>query len=130
MASTKKAHEWKAGAEEDPATAGIGTTLAQAGERIRPVSTLQFYIYNSPSNPDVFLVLTSPDALESAPKPKRGDWHLFKIVPELGRPRIGFSEAEAKQDIARQGFHLVGISIQTRVTEGVAPPKRRSVNQA
>jgi hypothetical protein len=89
------------------------------------VSDLKFHIYASVSNPHTYLILTSPDALETAPKPKRGEWHLFKTVPEIGRPRIGFSEEEAKSDIAKQGYHLIGVSIRSPALRPTAAPKRR-----
>ena len=124
MASTKKAPQWEADAEEGPASS-IGATLVRPNERVRPVSDLKFHIYSSVSNPRVFLILASPLALEKAPKPKRGEWYLFKIVPEIGRPRIGFSEEEAKDDIAKQGYHLIGVSIRSPALRAAAVPKRR-----
>jgi hypothetical protein len=86
-----------------------GAEVLAAGQRPEKRSgSMTFYVYRSTSDPDLFLVAGRADP-ESLPKPPKGGWRLFRILPETGKPRIGFSEASAKLDIAEHGFHAVRI---------------------
>jgi hypothetical protein len=55
-------------------------------------------------------------------------WSHFKTVIESGRPRVGFSEADAKRDIDEQGFHLVRVTVNT--TKRVVPPYDRFLRKS
>ena len=74
--------------------------------------SVTFFVYRASSDPDLFVVSDRESTKRFPPAPKRGTWLLFKVFPETGKPRIGFSEAEAKHDIAKQGFHFVRVSVQ------------------
>jgi len=102
--------------DEDLVTQGswIGATLVPGGGVARPVSDLKFHIFQASWDSKLFLIVTDPGEAAKAVTPRGGDWLPFKVVPELGRPRIGFSESEAKEDIADHGYHLVSVAIAAK----------------
>ena len=86
-----------------------GAEVLGIGERhAQPVSSVRFHVYRASNDEDVFLIADHGDTARLPGCPS-GAWRPFRILPETGKPRIGFSEAEAKRDIARQGYHLVRV---------------------
>ena len=51
---------------------------------------------------------------ERLPACPRGSWQLFKTPQENGKPRVGFSEEEAKRGIARDGYYLFRLQLVMR----------------
>jgi hypothetical protein len=83
--------------------------VLRAGERhAQPVSLLRFHVYRATEDDDVFLIADHGELARLPPCPA-GTWRPFRILLETGKPRIGFSESEAKRDIARQGYHMVRV---------------------
>ena len=75
--------------------------------------TMTFHVFRASTTPSLYAINVTGDPLDLPPCPDRGNWQLFKRVPESGKPRIGFSEADAKADIEKQGFHLVRVNVNT-----------------
>jgi hypothetical protein len=65
-----------------------------------------FHVYRSSRDRGVFAVTAARDEALLPSCPGRGRWEHFKSFPETGEARVGFSEAEAKSDIAKRGYHL------------------------
>jgi len=83
----------------------------------------KLHIWRSPKRPELYLI-TGREITSDLPAPlAQIAWQHFKTITESGRPRIGFSEAKAKQDIETQGFHLVRVTLNT--TKRVGPPYGR-----
>ena len=100
-------------AEDNPPTLResdwTGAEVLRRGERhAQPVSSLRFHVYRASADEDVFLIAAHRDVAR-LPQCPAGAWRLFRVLSETGKPRIGFSEADAKHDIARQGYHLVQV---------------------
>lgn len=73
---------------------------------------VQFHVFRAKKNSSAFVVTAGADPNEiHALAAHAGTWEPFKILPEVGKPRIGFSEADAKADIQAKGYHLVGIKV-------------------
>jgi hypothetical protein len=70
---------------------------------------LTFHVYRSSRDHGIFAVTAAKDETLLPPCPRHGRWEHFKSFPETGEPRVGFSEAEAKADIKRHGYHLARI---------------------
>jgi hypothetical protein len=79
---------------------------------------MTFHIFQASTDSGLFLITDRENPPDLPQCPKRGIWKPFKIVPESGRPRVGFSEADAKVDIAKQGYHLADVRISTRAFDG------------
>jgi len=91
-----------------------GAEVLQRGERhAQRTGSLTFHLFRASNNRDLFLVTDHGEA-SRLPECPGGAWQLFKVLPETGKPRIGFSEADAKRDIAQLGYHLGRINLTTR----------------
>ena len=77
-------------------------------------STMTFYIFQASTDSSLFAVTDTNDETRIRKRLKNGHWTLFKSVEETGRPRIGFSESEAKSDIEVRGYHLTSVQISTK----------------
>ncbi len=102
----------------------VGAAIVGPGEvsATRKRGKTTFHVWRCPTRRNIYLV-TDTDDLNRVPLPtqvRSVGWVQFKSFPETGQPRIGFSEAEAKHDIAEHGFHLIRITVNT--TERVVPP--------
>jgi hypothetical protein len=101
---------------EIPATAPsdwVGARKVLPGVAPRAVKGgLTFHVFRASTDHRLFLV--ADRAAVSAPPPATGGtWQKLKTLRETGQPRIGFSEAEAKRDIVRKGYHLCRVGIRT-----------------
>ena len=86
-----------------------GAEVLRAGEQhARPVTQFRFHVYRASCDQDVLLIAAHGD-VERLPRCPAGVWRPFRVLPETGKPRIGFSEVDAKDEILRQGYHLVRI---------------------
>ena len=74
---------------------------------------MTFYIFQASTDSSLFAVTDANDVTKIRERLKNGHWTLFKSVEESGRPRIGFSESEAKSDIKERGYHLTSVQIST-----------------
>jgi hypothetical protein len=63
----------------------------------------------------LYLITPGETIPAEAPACPDGAWRFVKAVREEGRSRVGFSEADAKRDFDRQGFHIVRVDVQTSV---------------
>ena len=93
-----------------------GAELVRPGEphSSRPVAGgMTFQVFRASNEPDEFLV-TDQEGASRLPRRRAGTWLPFRALPETGRPRVGFSEEEAKRDIASKGFHVVKVSVRMR----------------
>ncbi len=70
---------------------------------------VMFHIFRASTDPGLFAIADRARPKRFPPAPNGGEWQLFKKVPEIGRRRVGFSEAQAKADIIRYGYHLASI---------------------
>ena len=86
---------------------------------VRPDMGMTFHVFRASSSYSLYAINATGDMDDLPPCPGNGVWQAFKKIPEAGKPRIGFSEAEAKSDIEKQGFHLVRVKVNT--TERVVP---------
>jgi len=86
----------------------VGARKVTAGRRaLRPPrGNATFHLYRSTRDHGLVAAIPRRDESLLPPCPRRGQWEHFKSFRATGEPRVGFSEAEAKADIARQGFHL------------------------
>ena len=93
-----------------------GAELVHPGEphSSRPLAPgTTFHVFRASNEPDEFLVTDEAGAAHPPERPS-GTWLPFRVFPETGRPRAGFSEEEAKRDIAAKGFHVVKVSVRMR----------------
>lgn len=90
----------------------IGAWVLQAGERRAPPvpGGVMFHIFRASKDPDLFAITDRQDP-SGLPNCPGGEWRLFKVVPETGQRRVGFTEAAAKADILRNGYHLVNMQL-------------------
>lgn len=92
----------------------IGAEVLKAGEAHSLRSgKITFYVFRSSKDGTLFAVIDADDPARLPKVANAGEWIKFKVIPETGKPRIGFSEEEAKQDIAEKGFHLTKVKIAT-----------------
>jgi len=86
----------------------VGARKVVSGRRAArtPRGNLTFHLYRSTRDHALVAAIARKDERLLPPCPRRGLWQHFKSFRATGEPRVGFSEAEAKADIARQGFHL------------------------
>jgi hypothetical protein len=70
----------------------------------------------------LFVITDGRDPSDLVDCPEGGLWVPHKVFRETGEKRIGVSEAEAKEDIRRQGFHL--IDLERRHGSRPAPAKK------
>ena len=94
----------------------------QAAKCANPVI---FDIYRASSDRGLFAVTAAKDRSKLPDCPRHGHWEHFKTFTETGQPRVGLSEAEAKVDIKKAGFHLTRIDIANR--EVNEQPRRKPV---
>ncbi len=97
----------------------IGAWVLQAGERRAPPipGGFEFHIFRASTNPALFAITDRRNPAVLPNCPGGGEWRLFKVVPETGQRRVGFSEAEAKSDIKRMGFHLAMLDAEQRKSQ-------------
>jgi hypothetical protein len=67
---------------------------------------MTFHVYRCSSDHGLFAVTGKRDETLLPACPRRGRWEHVKSFRETGEHRVGFSEAEAKADIARHGYHV------------------------
>jgi hypothetical protein len=93
----------------------VGARKVLPGAAARAVKGgVTFHVFRASTDHGLFLV--ADRATVSAPPPATGGtWQKFKTLREIGQPRVGFSEAVAKRDIARRGYHLCRVAIRTNV---------------
>jgi hypothetical protein len=93
-----------------PTTAAdwIGAVKVFPGDppRVPLPGGMTFHVFRSSADPNWFVVTGHAEASGLPPCPGGGSWIYFQAFPELGRPRVGFSESEAKADIAAKGYHM------------------------
>jgi hypothetical protein len=80
------------------------------------IGRMTFYVFRASNNGKLFAVTDTADGAALPPCPRGGTWEFFKSFPETGKPRVAFSEAEARRDIKQKGYHLVRIDIRARET--------------
>jgi hypothetical protein len=104
----------------------VGARKVLPGAAARAVKGgLTFHVFRASTDHGLFLV--ADRAAVSAPPPATGGtWQKFKTLRETGQPRIGFSESEAKRDIARKGYHLCRVAIRT----SVRPTSRKTATRS
>lgn len=89
-----------------------------------PVSGgLTFHVYQASNEKRLFVVTDGrdPSGLVDCPK---GLWIPLKVFRETGDARIGLSEAEAREDIRRQGFHLIDLDKRLATSRRLTTAKR------
>jgi len=79
---------------------------------------MTFHVFRASSDPGLFVVAASDDPSRLPPCPNQGKWTHFKSFVETGQPRVGLSEAEAKADIVKTGYHLTSVRAAPEVTAG------------
>jgi hypothetical protein len=101
----------------------VGATVVRPGSPRRPAKSggIMFYIFRSSADSALFVVTDKEDSSVLPNCPGNGKWRLFKAIHETGQPRVGFSEAKARADIRKRGFHLVRIDVQTAEMVGATP---------
>jgi hypothetical protein len=73
-----------------------------------------FHVYRSSRDRGIFAVTAELDETLLPSCSDHGRWEHFKSFPETGEARVGFSEAKAKTDIAKRGYHLARIDAVPR----------------
>jgi hypothetical protein len=76
---------------------------------------MMFHVYRSSRDRGLFAITADRDEALLPSCPGRGHWEHFKSFPETGEAWVGFSEAEAKTNIAKRGYHLAQIDGAPRV---------------
>ena len=112
-------------AEDNPPTLResdwTGAEVLRGGERhAQAVGPLRFHVFRASMDEDIFLIAAHGDVTR-LPQCPAGAWRPFRVLPETGKPRIGFSEADAKHEIARQGYHLVRVQSREHAQRASAP---------
>lgn len=74
---------------------------------------MMFHVFRASTDHSLFGVTDKRDSGALPECPGGGEWEFFKRFPESGRPRIGFSEKDARADIERQGYHLNRVTIES-----------------
>ena len=72
---------------------------------------MKFYIFQATNNSSMFVITDEENTRKLPPCSANGEWRLFKTVEETGQPRVGFSEADAKQGIEELGYYLTRVEI-------------------
>lgn len=113
-----------------------GAAVVYPGERrAAPVpGGMTFHIFRASTNSGLFVITDRDDASVLPNCPRGGQWRAFKILPETGQRRVGFTEAEAKADILKRGFHLVEVDIgmpmiRRRPSSPVGVSRRRTARR-
>jgi hypothetical protein len=97
----------------------VGAEVLAPGERhARRIGPVTFHVFRSSLEPDLFAVTDQGESSCLPPCP-RGAWLPFKVLPETGKRRVGFSEEDAKRGIANDGHYL--FRLQLAAAEHVAP---------
>ena len=105
----------------------IGAAKVLPGQRkaAKGANPVTFDIYRASSDHGLFAVTAAKDRSKLPDCPRDGHWEHFKTFTETGQPRVGLSEAEAKVDIKKAGFHLTRIDVADRET--IEQPRRKPV---
>ena len=93
----------------------------QPAKRAKPMI---FDIYRASSDRGLFAMIKAKDRSKLPDCPRQGRWEHFKTFADTGQPRVGLSEAEAKVDIKKAGFHLTRIDTADRAVSE-RPLKKR-----
>jgi hypothetical protein len=88
---------------------------SERSDRVDVRDPVTFFVWKCSADRRLYLVTASETVPDNAPACATGHWRFVKSLREEGRARVGFSEAEAKRDIAKQGFHAVRIDVETQV---------------
>ena len=85
----------------------IGATkIVPPSSKVKPIpGGVTFHLFRASTDPDQFVVTDQREPAKMPPCPRGGRWVHYRVLPETGRPRVGFSEAKAKADIAAKGYH-------------------------
>lgn len=73
---------------------------------------MKFYLFKHTVDNSVFGATDEPSGEKLPVLPGNGRWKSFTDFEESGKPRIAFSEQEAKADIELQGYHLTRTEIR------------------
>ena len=90
---------------------------------------LTFHVFQASNNRKLFVVTDGRDPSGLVECPDSGLWIPRKTFRETGEKRIGMSEAEAKADIHRQGFHLMDLDKRYPAT-GRAPAGKKGLAES
>jgi hypothetical protein len=98
----------------------VGAVVHIPKSRLAPAKRggMIFHVFKSKKNSDLFVITdgSSPDQIASL-RAYAGSWTPLKVLPETGKPRIGFSERSAKEAIRAKGYQLIRMSDTGRVSE-------------
>lgn len=78
---------------------------------------MEFYVWKNPYNDFMYLItpdMTVPEGIEGLDS---NSWQFLRKFAETGKPRVGFSEENAKKDIKKRGYHLVTVRVRTEIKE-------------
>ena len=62
----------------------------------------------------MFAIMDEDDTRKLPSCSENGEWRLFKTIEETGQPRVGFSEADAKEGIEENGYYLTRVEIAAK----------------
>lgn len=105
-----RTHDWIGARVVDRSAAESGESPGAAAR-----DAFTFHVWKCSTDRRLYLVTATETIPDSAPSCPDGAWRFVKSVWEEGRPRVGFSEVDAKRDIQKQGFHTVRVDVQTTV---------------
>ena len=94
----------------------VGAAVRRGGEQgplRRKPDGIVFHVFRASNKHSLFAVTDKRDIGVRPECPEGGEWEFFKEFPETGRPRIGFSEKDARADIEKQGYHLNHVTIES-----------------
>mgnify|MGYP006446671081 CR=1 FL=1 len=106
-----KTHDW-IGARVVHPSAPPDNALGGGGDA---GDLLTFFVWKCSADRRLYLITGAETLPDNAPICPKGHWHFVKSVREEGRHRVGFSEADAKRDIMKDGFHAVRLDIPTSI---------------
>lgn len=73
---------------------------------------MNFYLFKHTLDKSIVGVTGEPTGAKLPVLPGNGQWEPFTKFEESGRPRVGFSEEQARADIEKRGYHLARTEIR------------------
>src|SRR5262245_51668402 len=89
----------------------VGASVRTGLRRPEPIEGgLMFHLFRSSANPGLMIATAGGLPTQHVNCPNGGQWSRLTRFPETGARRVDFSEAGAKADILKYGFHLIYVA--------------------
>ncbi len=108
MSNLSKKHDWF-GARVN----NTGDEYAETHEE----DEIEFHVWKNPYNDFMYLITPNKRVPEGIEGLSSNSWIFLRKFAETGKPRVGFSEKDAKNDIKQKGYHVVNVRVRTEITK-------------